>query len=316
MILLFGETLPKIIAAAVPDRLARLYAYPLRVSIFVYYPVIWVSDRLVRLLSPLWTPKEKAPLVTAEELREMVDDIEDEGVFTEDEGQMIKSAIEFTDTTAMDILVPRVDIFAVDIEEPDFELTEEFYKYSRVPVYRGKIDNIIGILPTKKLLRAIAAGQSYRLETLLYPPLFVHMTKTVSSIIDEFQKRRQQMAVVVDEYGGTMGILTMEDILEEIVGEIFDERDEVEDEIIQRGENVFEVDGSTNIYDVFDALDWEPPDFRSEYTTAGGWATEMLDKFPEPGDSFIYQRVKVTVEEAMSMRVEKLKIEYTPPAAE
>ena len=214
----------------------------------------------------------------------------------------------------MDILVPRVDVFAIDIDE-EIQITDEFYRYSRIPVYRGSIDNIIGILPTKKLLREIAAGNEYNLEEMLNPPIFVHMTKTVSSIIDEFRKKRQQQ-VVVDEYGGTAGILTMEDITEEIVGNIFDERDLVEDDIRKVGENLYEVDGSTNIYDLFDTLDWEPSDFETEYTTVGGWATEMLDKFPENGDNFVYKCLKVTVLEAKSMRVEKLLVEFTPPAEE
>lgn len=316
IIILFGETLPKIFASTVPDKLARMYANPLRFFMALFFPVVWVIDKFVGLISPIWTPKEKAPLVTAEELREMVDDIEDEGVFTKDEGHLIKSAIEFTDTTAMDILVPRVDVFAVDIENKELSITEEFYRYSRIPVYRGTIDNIIGILPAKKLLREIAAGNPYNIEELMYPPIFVHMTKTVSSIIDEFRKDRRQMAIVVDEYGGTMGILTMEDITEEIVGDIFDERDIVEDEIKKVGDNVYEVDGSMNVYDLFDELGWEPSGFETEYTTVGGWATEMLDKFPDAGDNFDYKRIKVTVLEAGSMRVEKLKIEYTPPAYE
>ncbi|MGI6717060.1 MAG: hemolysin family protein [Eubacteriales bacterium] len=315
VLLIFGETLPKILASTIPDQLARLYARPLRFFMVVFFPIVWAVEKLVNLVSPLWTPKEKAPLVTAEELYEIVDNIEGEGVFTEDEGELIKSAIEFTDTTAMDILVPRVDVFAIDIDE-EITITDEFYRYSRIPVYRDSIDNIVGILPTKKLLREIAAGNEYNIEELLYPPIFVHMTKTVSSIIDEFRKKHQQLAVVVDEYGGTAGILTMEDITEEIVGDIFDERDLVEDDIRQIGENVYEVDGSTNIYDLFDTLDWEPNDFETEYTTVGGWVTEMLDKFPETGDTFTYLRITVTVEEAKSMRVEKVRVEYTPPAEE
>lgn len=169
VIITFGETLPKIIASAIPDKLARFYALPLRFSMIVYYPMVRVVDKMVKWVEPFWTPKEKAPLVTAEELYEMVDNIEDEGVFTEDEGELIKSAIEFTDTNAMDILVPRVDVFAIDIDE-EIQITDEFYRYSRIPVYRGSIDNIIGILPTKKLLREIAAGNEYNLEEMLNPP--------------------------------------------------------------------------------------------------------------------------------------------------
>ncbi len=318
ILLIFGETLPKIIASASPDRLARLYASPMRFFMVIFFPVVWIVDKFVDKLSPLWTPKEKAPAVTAEELIEIVEDIEDEGGFTEDESELIKSAIDITDTTAMDILVPRVDMFAIDIDDFDTSgITNEFYKYSRIPVYRESIDNIIGVLPVKRLLRELAEGKDVNIEEMLIEPVFVHMTKTVSSIMDEFRRDRKQMAIVVDEFGGTLGILTTEDIIEEIVGDIFDERDEVEeDEIREIEENVYEVDGSTNIYDMFERLDWEPHEFETEYTTVGGWVTEMLDKFPSVGDTFEYMRINVTVLKAASMRVETVKVEYTPPEEE
>ena len=317
LLLIFGETLPKISAAAVPEKLARAYAAPLRFFMVLFFPAVWLVDKLVNALSPLWTPKEKAPSVTPEELSEIVDDIEDEGVFSEEDSELIKSAIGFTETTAMDILVPRVDMFAIDIEdEAELEITDEFYKYSRIPVYRGSIDNIIGVLPAKRFLRELAAGNRPGIEELLLPPLFVHKTKPVSAIITEFRKRKTQIAIVVDEYGGTMGILTMEDITEDIVGDIFDERDEVEDDIQKIDDNTYIVDGSVNVEDVFELFDWEPQDFETEYTTIGGWATEMLDKFPVAGDSFEYQRLKVTVLKAASMRVESVRVEYAPPEDE
>ena len=317
LLLIFGETLPKMIAATVPDKLARAYSAPLRFFMVLFFPVVWLVDKLVELLSPLWTPKEKAPAVTTEELSELVDDIEDDGVFSEEDSELIKSAIDFTETTAVDILVPRVDMFAIDIEDEDeLEITDEFYKYSRIPVYRGSIDNIIGVLPVKRYLRELAAGGSPRPEDMLLPALFVHKTKPVSAIIAEFRRRKTQMAIVVDEYGGTMGILTMEDITEDIVGDIFDERDEVEDDVRKVDENTYIVDGSVNVEDVFELFDWEPQDFETEYTTIGGWATEMLDKFPVAGDNFEYQRLKVTVLKAASMRVESVRVEYTPPEDE
>ncbi len=316
LLLIFGETLPKIIGATIPDKLSKLYAIPLRFYMTVLYPVVKVVDTIVGSLSKLWTPKEKDNGVTTEELMEIVDDIEDDGVFSEKESEMIKSAIDFTETTAQDILIPRVDVFAIDIDDVPETFGEEFYKFSRVPVYRDSIDNIIGILPVKRLLREKAAGHEFKLEDLLVEPLFVHKTKTISSIIDEFRVKHLQMAIVVDEFGGTMGILTMEDITEEIFGDIFDERDDVESEIRPIGENVYEVDGGTNIEDLFDELDWEPTDFETEYTTVGGWVTEMLDKFPDEGDFFDYQRIHVEVTSATSMRVEKVVVTYTPPPDE
>ena len=311
VILVFGETLPKIIAAAIPDSTAKLYAKPLYFSMVIFKPIVLLVNKFVNALAKLWT-KEDQSNVTSEELCEILEDIEEEGVFSEDESELIRSAIEFTDTMAMDILVPRVDVFAIDIEDP-CELSEEFYKYTRVPVYEGSIDNIIGIISTKKLIKSIASGEEPDIRKMMYEPTFVHKTRTVSSILEEFRETHRQMAVVVDEYGGTMGILTLEDITEEIVGEIFDERDSVEIDIKAVGENIYEVDAGTNIYDMFDYIDFdEPSDFESDYITVGGWATEMLDKFPEAGDSFTYENLVVTVLEAEAVRVIKVKVEVLP----
>ena len=311
VILIFGETLPKIIAAAIPDSTARFYARPLLICMYIFKPVVFLVNKFVNLLSPLWTPDE-TPNVTSEELVEILDDIEEEGVFSEDESELIKSAIEFTDTLAKDILVPRVDVYAIDVDEP-FQLTDALSKYTRIPVYEENIDNIIGVVTTKELMKTIADGKEVNIREMMREPIFVHMTRTISSIIEEFREKHQQLAIVVDEYGGTMGILTFEDITEEIVGEIFDERDFVENNVILIRENLYEVDGGMNIYDMFDEIDYdEPSDFESEYVTVGGWATEVLDKFPEVGDEFTYEGLKITVTEAEAIRVLTVTVEILP----
>lgn len=316
VILIFGETLPKIIAAAVPDATARVYARPILFFMVLFKPVVFVVNKFVDVLARLWTPREETPNVTSEELCEILEDIEEEGVFSEDESELIKSAIEFTDTLAKDIIVPRVDVIAIDVDEP-FELTDAMYKHTRIPVYEGSIDNIIGVLSTKQLLREIAMEKEINIRELMFEPIFVHMTRTVSSILEEFREKHRQLAVVVDEYGGTMGILTLEDITEEIVGEIYDERDARDPDITEKDENLYEVDGGTNLFDVFDEIDFdEPADFETEYTTVGGWATEMLDKFPEPGDRFTFENLEITVTEAEAMRVLTLTVKVMPKEEE
>lgn len=316
VILIFGETLPKIIAAAVPDATARAYARPILFCMALFRPVVFVVNRFVDALARLWTPKEEAPNVTSEELCEILEDIEEEGVFSEDESELIKSAIEFTDTLAKDIIIPRVDVVAIDIDEP-FVLTDELVKHTRIPVFEGSIDNIIGVISTKQLLREAAMEREIDIRRLMFEPIFVHMTRTVSSILEEFREKHRQLAVVADEYGGTMGILTLEDITEEIVGDIYDERDARDPDITEKEENLYEVDGGTNLYDVFDFIDFdEPADFETEYTTVGGWATEMLDKFPEPGDSFTFENLEITVTEAQAMRVLTLTVRVTPKEEE
>ena len=317
LLITFGETLPKIIAADRPDSLVRAFAVPLRTMMWVFTPIVSAVAALVKRISPLWTPREKAPQTTTDELRIILEDAEEQGVFTEEEGELIKDAIEFSDIMAMEILTPRVDVVAIDIDDEDLTLTNDMLRHSRIPVYRDTIDNIIGILPTKLYMKAKLTQEHVDLESLLVPAIYVHKTRMISSIIREFRRNHLQMAVVLDEFGGTMGILTMEDIMEEIVGEIFDERDEVEEDFVEVGENAYQVDGGMNIYDFFDAVDYEPPkDFETEYTTMGGWTTEMLDRFPSPGDEFDYDRLHVTVLEAQPKRVNKLRVTVTPKPEE
>lgn len=310
LIITFGEALPKILAADRADSIAVLAARPMRFFMAVFHPVVTAVSALMRRLSRIWTPKESAPSLTSEELCTVVETIEDEGVLTSKESELIKSAIEFTDLTARDILVPRVDVAAFDIDDDPALLLadDDLLSFSRIPVFRESLDNIVGILPTKKLLRAAIESPVIKLDELLLPPVYVHMTRTISSILEEFRSNHIQMAVVVDEFGGTMGILTLEDILEEIVGDIYDEGDDIAPEYSPDGENSYIVDGGMNIHDLFDLFALDPHDFESDYTTVGGFATEMLDKLPDPGDSFDFGQLHFEVLSAQANRVEKLRV--------
>ena len=320
VLLIFGEIIPKIAGTSQADRLVRIYTYPLRFFMILFKPVTALVTRIVDRLSKLWTSEEAEPEVTDDELVSILETIEDEGVFTEQESELIKSAIEFSDVTAADIFLPRVDVSAFDVEDGLEELLkdEDLLSYSRIPVYRDTIDNILGILSTKKLLKAAITTplSEIRLEDLLSPPVYVHKTRNISSILSEFRKKHLMMAIVVDEYGGTEGILTLEDILEEIVGDIFDESDDIELDVEQKSDNVYVVDGGTTIEDFFDSIDYRPEHFESEYSTMGGWAVEMLDRFPQKGDHFTWDRFSVTVTEAEARRVETLEVELLPPPEE
>ena len=320
VLLIFGEIIPKIAGTSQADRLVRVYTYPLRFFMILFKPVTALVTRIVDRLSKLWTSEEAEPEVTDEELVSILETIEDEGVFTEQESELIKSAIEFSDVTAADIFIPRVDVTAIDVEDSveDLLKDEDLLSYSRIPVYRDTIDTILGILSTKKLLKAAITTplSEIRLEELLSPPVYVHKTRTISSILSEFRRKHLMMAIVVDEYGGTEGILTLEDILEEIVGEIFDESDDIELDVEQKSDNVYVVDGGTTIEDFFDSIGYRPEHFESEYSTMGGWAVEMLDRFPQKGDHFTWDRFSVTVTEAEALRVETLEVELLPPPEE
>ena len=317
LLITFGETMPKIIAAERADSLARRAAAPLRALMLVFRPLVAGVEKLVKWLSPIWTPKEKTPQTTTDELRIILEDAEEQGVFTEEEGELIDNAIEFSDTMAMEVMTPRVDVVSIDVEHPPEELTEDMMRHSRIPVYEGSIDNIIGVLPTKAFLKHKLLNDDTPFRDLLVDVIYVHKTRMVSSIIREFRRRRLQMAVVLDEFGGTMGILTMEDIMEEIVGEIFDERDDVEEEMVEISDSTWQFDGGMNIYDMFGALDYTPPqDFSTHYTTVGGWVTELLDRFPRRDDKATYDRLTITVLEADPHRVNTVRVDYTKPEEE
>jgi len=316
VLLIFGEICPKIIATVVADKWVLVIAIPLRILMFVFSPIVVLVSWIVQKIEPLWTPKEGENNYTDEDLVSMVEAIEDEGVITEREGDLIKSAIEFSDIMAQDILIPRVDIAAFDIDDDVSELLkdEERMSYSRIPVYEESVDNIIGVISTKRLIKRVLIDglENLNLRDHLSPVLFVHQTKSVSDILLELREKNLHMAVVIDEFGGTMGILTSEDIMEEVVGDIYDESDDVEQDVVPTGENAFTVDGSMNIEDMFETVEFEPKDFDSEYTTVGGWAMEMLDKLPDEGDSFTYDRLTVTVTEVDDKRVESLRVEVEP----
>lgn len=316
VLLIFGEICPKIIATVVADKWVLVIAIPLRILMFVFSPIVVLVSWIVQKIEPLWTPKDGENNYTDEDLVSMVEAIEDEGVITEREGDLIKSAIEFSDIMAQDILIPRVDIAAFDIDDDITELLsdEERMSYSRIPVYEESVDNIIGVISSKRLIKRVLIDgkENLNLREHLSPVLFVHQTKSVSDILLELREKNLHMAVVIDEFGGTMGILTSEDIMEEVVGDIYDESDDVEHDVVASGENVFTVDGSMNIEDMFETVEFEPKDFDTEYTTVGGWAMEMLDKLPDEGDTFTYDRLTVTVTEVDDKRVESLRVEVEP----
>ena len=312
ILLTFAEILPKTIGSKFSYRLSLLFAKPLKLISWILSPLVFIFDKLLPLIARLWKKKKVEPSFTDEELLEMVDSIEEEGFIDEQQSELIKSAIEFTDVTAHEIMIPRVDVYGWDIDNDLNELIhdEKIYNHSRIPVYKESIDNIVGILSTKLLLKAILAKKEIQLEEMISEPLYVYKTQPITSILKELKKSHKHLAIIKDEFGGTMGILTMEDILEELVGDILDETDVLEEEeYTQTSENSYVIDGTMNIYDFFDLVHVDDKDFESEYTTIGGWSTEMLEKFPQKGDQFSFENLDVTIEEVDDFRVEKVKVE-------
>ena len=292
IVLIFGEILPKIIAKNNADAAVKFFAYPTQILKWILFPLVWLVMRLIKLLTKLWgKDDEDAPTVTEEELSSIIEAIEEEGVIDEDKKELLQSTLEFRDTTVEEIITPRIDMTAFNVSDSPKKLQKlaEESHYSRIPVYENTIDNIIGILYLNHYYKKMTdTDKPKSVRELLMEPCFVHKTMKLPAALNLMRERKMHLAIVVDEYGGTMGLITMEDILEEIVGDIWDESDEIITEFVKTGETTYEVSGDMNIDDFFAEIDFEPKEFECEYSTMGGWAIEMLNADPHVGDSFTF----------------------------
>lgn len=311
LLLIFGEILPKTLGNKFNFTLSLAYTKIYTFFKYLFYPVTWVVNKMIAGTVARIAPKEDLPTATDEELITITEELEEEGVIDEDDAELIKSAIDFCDVTAHEIMIPRVDVFAIDIEDTFSEIIqeEELYRYSRVPVYEDTIDNIIGILNTTELMKKKLSNQPVDIKSMLHEPYYVHKTKYISTILTEMKETHNKLALVMDEFGGVMGIVSLEDIVEELIGDVFDEMDEVVLDYQKLSDNLYDVDGDMNIYDFFELVEYDDKDFESEYTTVGGWCTDMLEKFPEPGETFDFANITVTIKSVDKMRVEIATVE-------
>ncbi len=318
VILIFGETIPKILARDNSFAFSRAVSYPIKALMVITYPIVWVVNLLVNALSKLWGKDEDPEGFNADELSNLIEIAETENVIDEKRSDLLQSAIDFSDTAAQEILTPRVDMLAIDIDDPMDEIIEklETSPYSRIPVYEDTIDNIIGILYLNHFYKKLVEEPDFSIRDILLEVCFIHKSMKLPAVLSQLKRRQTHIAVVTDEYGGTMGIVTMEDVLEQLVGEIWDETDEVFEDITEIAENVFEVDGDISIYDFLDEVGLDSDSFEGDFTTAGGWAIENLGGFPATGDSFEYENLTVTVTEVDELRVTQLKVVVTPKEEE
>lgn len=318
IILIFGEIVPKILSKQNADVVVRWAAYPTRVLTIILSPLVGIVQLILRGLRRLWGSDHTAnePTVTEEELSSIIDTVEEEGIIDEDQGDLLQSTLEFSETTLAEILIPRIDMISIDIEDDyskNWKIIDES-SYSRIPVYEGTIDNIIGVLYLNHFFKALleADGGEVDLRSLVKEACFLHKSMKLPAALEEMRKRQVHLAIVVDEYGGTMGIVTMEDILEQIVGDIWDESDEIVEEFVKTGDAAYEVSGDMGIWDFFELLEVDDRDFESDYTTVGGWAIEMLDATPHAGDSFTYKNLYIIVAAMDDMRITRLSIVVKP----
>ena len=311
-IIIFCEFIPKAFAKRFNYSLALFFAYPVNFFKYLFFVLVWPIAMLFKLFGKLFAKRSKEEdQIDEDVLTEMADSLEEEGILEENEAELLRSAIDLNDIEAYEIMTPRVDVFAIDVEDDINELIKdkEIFKHSRIPVYKETIDNIIGILPIKSLAKKLLAGEKVTdLLSMCYKPIVVPRNHQILDVLSEFKQNKIHIAVVIDEYGGTEGIVTMEDILEEIVGDIFDEDDEIEEEFIEKGHGVYIVDGTMNIDDFFELIEYDE-EVETDYTTVGGFCQDILDRFAKKGDEFDFAHYHFKVLEADEFTVEKLRVE-------
>ena len=317
VMLILGELVPKSIALAHSERIALFVARPIdffaRLAAPLVRFLVWSTNVITK---PFGGQRRRGiPIVTEEEIKTMVDAGEEGGVLEEDEKDMIYSIFEIGDTLAREVMVSRVDIIALDSDTPLLEATDVVTKHnhSRVPVYQGSIDNVIGILYAKDLLKVLREkgreeSNLIKLSALVRPATFSPETKKVDELLEEMQKRRIHMTIVIDEYGGTAGLVTIEDILEEIVGEIQDEYDQGEEPMIQPvTEYEWEIDARANLSDVNERLQCNFP--LDESDTLGGFVYSQLGKVPLPGDEVRHEDLVLKVMNIAGRRIGKVRVQ-------
>lgn len=306
VVLIFGEVSPKSIAKESPEKFAMFSAPFLQALMVLLTPANVLFKYWKRLLSVLIKPSEDTG-ITEEELLTIVEEAKQDGGIDEQEESLIRSAIEFTDMEAVEIATPRIDVVGVPEDADKEEIAEQFRKtgYSRLPVYQENIDNITGIIYQKDFYNKVYHKKD-AVSSIIRPAMFVTEKKKINQLLKELQVNKMHIAVVIDEFGGTVGIVTLEDILEELVGEIWDEHDEVVHEIEKISQNEYMVMGSAAIEKLFDQLGREA-DF--DYTTVSGWVMDTAGKIPKEGDCYTEDGLRVTVLKMKDRRVEKVKIE-------
>lgn len=318
LILTFGEIMPKIVAKDQSDGFVLLAAYPLRLLMLVTKPLViaitWILDRIAKL----WGGTPEPDPMTADELMTMIETVEDEGVIDEDRSDLLQSAVSFGETTVEQVLTPRVDLVAIDLQDSreDILHTMETSRFSRIPVYEEDIDSIQGILYLNHAYRVLADAPDTPIRDLLLPAVFLHRSTRLPIAMRELRSRRLQMAVVLDDFGGTCGVVTLEDILEEIVGDIWDENDTVEEDFCQLDETHFRLSGSVSLDDLLWEADLEQFEDEFDSTTVGGWITELNGGFPTLGQELVWKNLRLKVDALDDRRVLQVSVEVLPKQEE
>ena len=313
LVLFLGEVGPKTLAKQQPEKFAMAVCPVIRVLVVLLKPLDLLFSLWRKLLAKLIKPEPEETQIE-EELMTMIDEAQTEGDIEEDEGELIRSAIEFNDQNAADIMTPRVDVTAIEDTAGPEEAADLFRKtwYSRIPVYHEDLDHIVGVLNEKDFYKMTHDGCN-RITDIMKEPVFAPASLSISNLLKMFRSAKTHLVILLDEFGGTEGIVTMEDVLEELVGEIYDEHDEVNEEVVEQEDGTLIVDGNMQLQELLDKYEIE-----NEYDadTVGGWAGEMLEKVPEVGDTFTLERYQFTVTEMEGFRVTRVQVTTLPEEEE
>ena len=309
VVLIFGEITPKSIAKDYPERFALFSAPFIGALLWLFTPLNFLFSLWKKLVALLFHSDEEDKM-SQEELLLLLEEVEQEGAIDKSEGTLLRNAVEFGDLEVQSILTHRVDLEAVEVNATKEEIAAKFTetRFSRLLVYEETIDKIVGVLHLKDFYDGMGINPK-PLREIMTPPLFIHQTEKVDDLLQLLKANKSHIAVVIDEYGGTLGIVTMEDILEELVGEIWDEHDEVEEPFRQLSENTYLVDCTVTLDDFCDFFDVKSD---SESVSLGGWIMDQMQRIPEKGDQFTYENLTITATEIDDHRIEWVTVEVAP----
>ena len=304
LVLTFGEIMPKCIAKERADSYCLFTAKALRILMTVFTPIVFIFIKMKSAALKRMHKNEKTPSVTEDELKYIIESIEEEGVLEQQERELVQSALDFDEKTVQEVLTPRVDITAIEVNDDVRDIAKLILseRYSRIPVYKDTLDNVIGILHTRDFLEAIVNGETPNIQELIQPAYFIYKTKKLSKVLTDFKHKKLNIAIVSDEYGGTVGIVTME----EIVGEIWDEDEEIEHMYKELSDGSYEISGDMDIDEMLELFALDPKTIQSESVSVGGWVLEMLGSIPNEGDSFQFDSLFITVAEVSEQRITRL----------
>ena len=311
LVLIFGEIIPKSLAKENSESFSLFMALPLKVAMTLLSPLIFFFTLIKNGVARLIGKKGSEPSVTEEELKYIIDEIEDEGVLEESESELVRSALEFDETAVSQILVPRVNIVGIEIGENPETIREIFLetKFSRLPVFEKTIDKIVGVLLQSDFYEFyISKDKSGGIGSIMTAPIFISETQLISQALRQMQRKKTHMAVVVDQYGGTEGICTLEDIIEELVGEIYDESDEEDTSFVRLTDDTFDISAELSVSDFLERIGAEEGEIESEMNSMGGFVMELLGHVPDNGETAVFGRFELTAVMEGEQRIDRLKV--------